>query len=115
MVGGICGSNASSTTSGRIENCYNIGTINTITNDGCKRNIAVIENETAVVNNCYYLEDNYIAEEDGASGRDEDDFASGEIAYLLQGGQDDPIWGQILADEGGDLYPVLGGKPCIRI
>ena len=110
MVGGICGSNASSTTSGRIENCYNIGTINTITNDGCKRNIAVIENETAVVNNCYYLEDNYIAEEDGASGRDEDDFASGEIAYLLQGGQDDPIWGQILADEGGDLYPVLGGK-----
>ena len=110
MVGGICGSNASSTTSGRIENCYNIGTINTITNDGCKRNIAVIENETAVVNNCYYLEDNYIAEEDGASGRDEDDFASGEIAYLLQGGQDDPVWGQILADEGGDLYPVLGGK-----
>ena len=110
MVGGICGSNASSTTSGRIENCYNIGTINTITNDGCKRNIAVIENETAVVNNCYYLEDNYIAEEDGASGRDADDFASGEIAYLLQGGQDDPIWGQILADEGGDLYPVLGGK-----
>ena len=111
MVGGICGSNASSTTSGRIENCYNIGTINTITNDDvCKRNIAVIENETAVVNNCYYLEDNYIAEEDGASGRDADDFASGEIAYLLQGGQDDPIWGQILADEGGDLYPVLGGK-----
>lgn len=110
MVGGICGCNDSFTTSGRIENCYNIGTINTITNDGCKRNIAVIENETAVVNNCYYLEDNYIAEEDGASGRDEDDFASGEIAYLLQGGQDDPIWGQTLADEGGDLYPVLGGK-----
>ena len=111
MVGGICGSNDSFTTSGRIENCYNIGTINTIINDNDdKRNIAVIENETAVVNNCYYLEDNYIAEEDGASGRDEDDFASGEIAYLLQGGQDDPIWGQILADEGGDLYPVLGGK-----
>ena len=110
MVGGICGSNASFTTSGQIENCYNIGTINSIVNDDSKRNIAVIENETAVVNNCYYLEDNYIAEEDGASGRDEDDFASGEIAYLLQGGQDDPIWGQILADEGGDLYPVLGGK-----
>ena len=110
MVGGICGSNASFTTSGQIENCYNIGTINSIVNDDSKRNIAVIENETAVVNNCYYLEDNYIAEEDGASGRDEDDFASGEIAYLLQGGQDDPIWGQILADEGGDPYPVLGGK-----
>ena len=61
MVGGICGSNASSTTSGRIENCYNIGTINTIINDNDdKRNIAVIENEKAVVNNCYYLEDNYI-------------------------------------------------------
>lgn len=111
MVGGICGSNASSTTSGRIENCYNIGTINTIINDNDdKRNIAVIENEKAVVNNCYYLEDNYIAEEDGASGRDADDFASGEIAYRLQVGQDDPVWGQTLADEGGDLYPVLGGK-----
>ena len=111
MVGGICGSNASSTTSGRIENCYNIGTINTITNNNdCKRNIAVIENETAVVKNCYYLEVNYIAEEDGASGRDADDFASGEIAYLLQEGQDDPVWGQTLAEEGGDPYPVLGGK-----
>ena len=111
MVGGICGSNASSTTSGRIENCYNIGTINTIINDNDdKRNIAVIENEKAVVNNCYYLEYNYIAEEDGASGRDADDFASGEIAYRLQVGQDDPVWGQTLADEGGDPYPVLGGK-----
>lgn len=111
MVGGICGSNASSTTSGRIENCYNIGTINTIINDNDdKRNIAVIENEKAVVNNCYYLEDNYIAEEDGASGRDADDFASGEIAYRLQVGQDDPVWGQTLADEGGDPYPVLGWK-----
>ena len=110
-VGGICGSNDSSTTSGRIENCYNIGTINTIINDNDdKRNIAVIENEKAVVNNCYYLEDNYIAEEDGASGRDADDFASGEIAYRLQVGQDDPVWGQTLADEGGDPYPVLGGK-----
>ena len=111
MVGGICGSNESSPTSGLIENCYNIGTINTITNDNdCKRNIAVIENETAVVENCYYREDKYIAEEDGASGRDADDFASGEIAYRLQVGQDDPVWGQTLADEGGDLYPVLGGK-----
>ena len=111
MVGGICGSNASSATSGRIENCYNIGTINTIINDNdYKRNIAVIENETAVVKNCYYLEDNYIAEEDDASGRDADDFASGEIAYRLQVGQGDPVWGQILADEGGDPYPVLGGK-----
>lgn len=60
--------------------------------------------------NCYYLDDNYIAEEDGASGRDADDFASGEIAYLLQEGQDDPVWGQTLAEEGGDPYPVLGGK-----
>ena len=111
MVGGICGSNASSTTSGRIENCYNIGTINTIINDNDdKRNIAVIENETAVVNNCYYLEDHYIAEEDGTFGMAEDDFASGEVAYRLQKGQKEPVWGQTLADEGGDLYPVLGGK-----
>ena len=108
-VGGICGCNDSSTTSGQIENCYNIGTINSIVNDDSKRNIAVIENETAVVKNCYYLEDNYIANEDGASGRDADDFASGEIAYLLQGDQDDPVWGQTLVDEGGDPYPVLGG------
>ena len=109
MVGGICGCNDSSTTSGRIENCYNIGTINTITNDdGCKRNIAVIENEKAVVKNCYYLEDN--TSEDGATGMTEDEFASGEVAYRLQGGQDDPVWGQTLADEGGDPYPVLGGK-----
>ena len=111
MVGGICGCNDSSTTSGRIENCYNIGTINTITNDNdCKRNIAVIDDEKAVVKNCYYREDKYIAEEDGTFGMAEDDFASGEVAYRLQEGQDDPVWGQTLADEGGDLYPVLGGK-----
>ena len=111
MVGGICGSNASSTTSGRIENCYNIGTINTIINDNDdKRNIAVIENETAVVKNCYYLRDNQIAVENGATGMTKDDFASGKVAYLLQKGQDDPVWGQTLADEGGDPYPVLGGK-----
>ena len=111
MVGGICGSNASSTTSGRIENCYNIGTINTIINDNDdKRNIAVIENETAVVKNCYYLQDNQIAVENGATGMTKDDFASGKVAYLLQKGLDDPVWGQTLADEGGDPYPVLGGK-----
>ena len=76
MVGGLCGSNASSTTSGRIENCYNIGTINTIINDNDdKRNIAVIENETAVVKNCYYLQDNQIAVENGATGMTKDDFA----------------------------------------
>lgn len=108
MVGGICGSNDSFTTSGRIENCYNIGTINSIVNDDSKRNIAVIENEKAVVKNCYYLEDN--TSEDGATGMTEDEFASGEVAYRLQGGQDDPVWGQTLADEGGDPYPVLGGK-----
>ena len=111
MVGGICGSNDSFTTSGRIENCYNIGTINTIINDNDdKRNIAVIENETAVVKNCYYLQDNQIAVENGATGMTKDDFASGKVAYLLQKGQDDPVWGQTLADEGGDPYPVLGGK-----
>ena len=110
MVGGICGSNASSTTSGQIENCYNIGTINTITNDNdCKRNIAVIENETAVVKNCYYLQNNQIAVENGATGMTKDEFASGKVAYLLQEGQKEPVWGQTLADEGGDPYPVLGG------
>ena len=108
MVGGICGCNDSFTTSGQIENCYNIGTINSIVNDDYKRNIAVIENEKAVVKNCYYLEDN--TSEDGATGMTEDDFASGKVAYLLQKGQDDPVWGQTLADEGGDPYPVLGGK-----
>ncbi|MEQ2639153.1 GLUG motif-containing protein [Coprococcus hominis (ex Arizal et al. 2022)] len=110
MVGGICGSNDSFTTSGRIENCYNIGTINSIVNDDSKRNIAVIENEKAVVKNCYYFQDNQIAVENGATGMTKDDFASGKVAYLLQKGQDDPVWGQTLADEGGDPYPVLGGK-----
>lgn len=111
MVGGICGSNASSTTSGRIENCYNIGTINSsIIDDGYKRNIAVIDDAKAVVENCYYLENNYIALEDGTFGMAEDDFASGEVAYRLQEGQKEPVWGQTLADEGGDPYPVLGGK-----
>lgn len=116
MVGGICGSNASSTTSGRIENCYNIGTINTIINDNDdKRNIAVIENEKAVVNNCYYLEDNYIAEEDGASGRDADDLPAAKllIAYKLVR---TILYGDRHLQTKAEIHTrYLVGKPFIRM
>ena len=38
-------------------------------------------------------------------------FASGEVAYLLQGDQTEQIWGQTI---GTDAYPVLGGKKICK-
>ena len=103
-LGGICGMNDEGTITG----CYNIGKVAKLVLGTRAGGICGRSNNTIL--NCYYLEDNYTAEEDGTFGMAEDDFASGEVAYRLQEGQKDPVWGQTLADEGGDRYPVLGGK-----
>ncbi|MGN0113807.1 MAG: GLUG motif-containing protein, partial [Acutalibacteraceae bacterium] len=45
------------------------------------------------------------------------DFASGEIAYLLQGNQTENIWGQIIDIEGKDAesYPVLSDNRVYKV
>ena len=111
-VGGVCGCSIE-----LISNCYNIGTVTATGSDAdisgiCGYNFGSIKN-------CYYLADT----EDENGGKTADQFASGEVAYLLsQGcivgeGEDavtysGSVWGQNLATEN---YPVLNGKTVYQV
>ncbi len=105
-VGGVCGCSTAP-----ISNCYNIGTVTATSSSAdisgiCGYNFGPIKN-------CYYLADT----EDENGGKTTEQFASGEVAYLLSQGcstgvGDDAvtyggsIWGQALGGN-GDTYPVL--------
>ncbi len=60
--------------------------------------------------NCFYLNTADKGAGDGDSGgtteKTAEEFASGEVAWLLQGEKVDQVWGQGLKD-GSDKYPVL--------
>lgn len=96
--GGVCGDN-----DGTIINCYNTGGVSGDYHVGdiCG------DNYGATVTNCYYLSDTEIDHKDGIVGKTKEQFANGEVAYLLQADRTETIWGQTI---GTDLYPVLGGK-----
>ena len=101
-VGGVCGWNF-----GTVTNCYNTGSVagnglvGGLVGGVCGRNYAT-------VTNCYYLDTC------GAAGvgtsKTADEFASGEVAWLLSTGENGEIWGQNLTFDPKDDYPVLGGK-----
>ncbi len=106
-VGGIAGQNVRLYEyAGIVENCYNIGTVkgkeNTASvvgaNDGKNYGYTVM----GIVKNCYYLESTVA--DTNAEPKTADDFSSGEIAWLLQGGRDELVWGQTVNTEN---YPVL--------
>ena len=99
-VGGVCGRN-----DGNVSNCYNTGSVegNYSVGGVCGRNYS------ATVTNCYYL-NTCGAAGDGTS-KTAEQFASGEVAYLLQGEQEGQVWGQTI---GTDDYPVLGGEKVLR-
>ena len=58
---------------------------------------------------CFYLSDNEETESDGISGKTAEQFASGEVACLLQ--EADHVWGQTL---GRDKYPVINGATVYK-
>ena len=97
-VGGIAGNNYGSS----IENCYNIGTVSK--SDSYVGGITGLNNSSGSVSNCYYL--NTCGGEGAGTSKTEEEFNSGEVAWLLQNGQDEQVWGQQLG-EGGDNYPVF--------
>ena len=100
-VGGVCGYNF-----GPVTNCYNTGSVagNEIVGGVCG------DNYDGTVSNCYYL-DTCGAAGEGTS-KTADEFASGEVAWLLQGEQAEQVWGQTI---GTDEYPVLGGEKVLQI
>lgn len=101
QYGGIVGEDFDSST---IQNCYNTdsNTVAKICGDGWCR-----------PSNCYYLPND--TGSSGSTGRGitaktAEQFASGEVAYLLQNGRPDTVWGQTLTGEHQQAYPVPGGE-----
>lgn len=102
-VGGMCGQNK-----GTITNCYYAGSVNGTSNVG---NICGILDSEGIITYCYYLAN----KDDGNGGKTSDQFANGEVAWLLNGGSVDgttsattdgtQAWYQTLSDD-GDAWPV---------
>lgn len=99
-VGGICGQ----LDGGTVENCYGAGPATaTYPGYGSTANpvVGVLLGDYTV-DNTYYIND----KQNNAGGRTEAQFASGEVAYLLNAGRSDTVWGQTI---GQQEAPVLGG------
>ncbi|MCD8108650.1 MAG: cadherin-like beta sandwich domain-containing protein, partial [Clostridiales bacterium] len=117
-----------------VANCVNVGTISGAganTADTCYTGAIIgrIKDSVEKVSNCYYLTDadstldgiaaNGSGETADTSGKTADEFASGEVVWLLQDANTEYVWGQELdADE----YPVLitdgdseSGKKVVRV
>lgn len=101
-VGGICGQ----FNGGTIQNCYGAGSA-TATYPGYGSTahlIAGVRLGAYTLQNTYYV--NTTENNDG--GKTAAQFASGEVAYLLNAGRSETVWGQTL---GTQTAPVLGGAP----
>ncbi len=108
-VGGVCGYNSYYA----IANCYNTGTVTGDSNTG-----KIVGNNWNEIGNSYYLADS----DDGKGGKTEEQFSSGEVAYLLSqdceltySTLDQPAtatfegegWGQLLSGDDKDAFPVF--------
>jgi len=96
-VGGLVGKNG-----GAVMDCYNAGNVSGNNYVGG----IVGENSYGAVENCYYLSDSETDTLDGTSAKTVVQFASGEVAYLLNLNdvEDALVWGQTI---GTDAYPVF--------
>ena len=120
-AGGVCGVNDG----GTIENCTNSGAVSASASGGidasaggvCGRNeVASGGSGTATIQNCYWLGSACSGGGVGSSSggatstnvvsKTADEFASGEVAWLLNQGQENGPWRQNLGDS-GDAFPVL--------
>lgn len=97
-----------------VENCYSQATVSGNTNVG-----GICGNSNKVdFQNAYYDSNLYTGDAIGClkdataektEGKPSQAFESGEIAYLLQAGREEAIWGQTLSGNDVQVYPVLGG------
>ncbi len=97
-AGGIVGTN-----SGTVKNCYNTGTVT-----GAQGNTGGIAGtNSGTVTNSYFLTDTATSGIGSGVGEATEktagQFASGEVAWLLQKGQETQTWGQTV----GTVYPEL--------
>ncbi len=103
-VGGICGQ----LNGGNVQNCYNTGTA-TATYPGYAStgNPIVGGRLGGTVENTYYSSE----AENNSGGKTAAQFASGEVAYLLNAGRAENVWGQTI---GTQAAPVLRGAAVYR-
>ena len=100
-AGGVCGWNYN----GTITNCYNTGAVSGRNAGGvCGWN-------NSTITNCYYLSgtaETGVGSDSGTAAdieeKSQSQFSSGEVAWLLQNGQGDQVWGQEI---GKDELPRL--------
>ena len=85
-----------------IENCHNYSTSGF--------GIAGYASGT-VITNCYYLAESETDSLEGTTFKTEAQFASGEVAYLLNGGSAEGIWKQTI---GTDAYPTFAGATVYK-
>ena len=74
---------------------------------GSKSAGGICTTNNGTMTKCYYLAD----EDNGNGGKTEEQFISGEVAYLLSQGTEGSVWGQRL---GTDDYPVLSDYKVIK-
>ena len=100
---GNCGGIVGNVYGGSIQNCYNA-----VSNMAYP--IFVTHAEEPILSNCYYLPGDTGSSgstDQGITAKTQAQFASGEVAYLLQKEHGDTaVWGQTI---GKDKYPKLGG------
>ena len=113
-IGGVCGRNYDDYDDYdcTISNCYNSGTVSGNSYIG-----GVCGNNYRTISNCYYLEGTATGGINGndvsgqAEVRTTEQFASGEVCWLLNEEQSEGAWGQKL---GTDPCPVLGGPAVFK-
>ena len=134
IIGGVCGYNSSSEIEGyekgAIKNCYNTGAVNgpefvgSVCGYNAHNPMSQTESEstskTPKIENCYYnIKDMGIGHNYGeivkVVGKTTEQFENGEVAYLLQEGQTEPVWGQTLTGDDKQDSPVLGGKKVYKV
>ena len=117
---------------GTVENCYSCGSVETSATythlgggiTGVLADDVVQPNPSSVIN-CYHDNMVYSGNTIGnanegsvinSAGKTTEQFASGEVTYLLQGEQENHIWGQNIDNgETIDAYPVIGGDKVYPI
>lgn len=103
----VCGVAASfaAGTGTKIENCYNAGTL---TSPAEVQHIT-LKNANDYVKNCYYLADEESDYLDGTTAKTAKQFASGEVAYLLNGGSEEGVWKQTVSAAPSNKFPSFEG------
>ena len=115
-IGGVAGANA-----GVLTNSYNTGAVSATGSNAAAGGV-VGSNDAesgAVVSNSYYLAGAATEETDGMTGKTAAQFASGEVAWLLQSAQaagDDgnipQVWGQTI---GTDDSPIFTSSSAAKV